>query len=99
MMETSSVGQVPERPNGADCKSAVFRLQWFESTPAHIARRSFSEGGQYSIRFFVNLFSRRKGWDKSGSSSVGRATAFQAVGRGFEPRLPLSKSSLITSIM
>lgn len=26
---------------------------------------------------------------KSGSSSVGRATAFQAVGRGFEPRLPL----------
>jgi hypothetical protein len=25
-----------------------------------------------------------------GSSSVGRATAFQAVGRGFEPRLPLS---------
>jgi hypothetical protein len=29
--------------------------------------------------------------DKSGSSSVGRATAFQAVGRGFEPRLPLSK--------
>jgi hypothetical protein len=30
-------GQVPERPNGADCKSAVFRLQWFESTPAHSA--------------------------------------------------------------
>ena len=27
----------------------------------------------------------------SGSSSVGRATAFQAVGRGFEPRLPLNK--------
>ena len=25
----------------------------------------------------------------SGRSSVGRATAFQAVGRGFEPRLPL----------
>ncbi len=27
-----------------------------------------------------------------GSSSVGRATAFQAVGRGFEPRLPLLHS-------
>ena len=26
---------------------------------------------------------------KSGSSSVGRASAFQAEGRGFEPRLPL----------
>ena len=25
----------------------------------------------------------------SGNSSVGRATAFQAVGRGFEPRFPL----------
>jgi hypothetical protein len=25
----------------------------------------------------------------SGSSSVGRATAFQAVGREFDPRLPL----------
>ncbi len=25
----------------------------------------------------------------SGSSSVGRAAAFQAAGRGFEPRLPL----------
>ena len=26
---------------------------------------------------------------KSGSSSVGRAIAFQAIGREFEPRLPL----------
>ena len=29
---------------------------------------------------------------KRGSSSAGRATAFQAVGRGFEPRLPLTGS-------
>ncbi len=29
--------------------------------------------------------------ENCGSSSVGRATAFQAVGRGFEPRLPLEK--------
>gem|GEM_PF-5460107 len=28
-----------------------------------------------------------------GSSSVGRATAFQAVGRGFEPRLPLKNEN------
>ena len=33
--------------------------------------------------------------DKRGSSSVGRATAFQAVGRGFEPRLPLKKGMLV----
>ena len=31
---------------------------------------------------------------KCGSSSVGRATAFQAVGRGFEPRLPLKSYRL-----
>jgi hypothetical protein len=27
--------------------------------------------------------------DKSGSSSIGRAIAFQAIGREFDPRLPL----------
>ena len=39
--------------------------------------------------------------DKSticGSSSVGRATAFQAVGRGFEPRLPLYLESGLFSV-
>ena len=30
---------------------------------------------------------------KSGSSSVGRASAFQAEGRGFESRLPLEVES------
>ena len=29
------LGQIPEWPNGADCKSAVFRLRWFESIFAH----------------------------------------------------------------
>jgi hypothetical protein len=28
--------------------------------------------------------------DKSGSSSIGRAIAFQAIGREFDPRLPLA---------
>ena len=28
-------GEVPKWPNGADCKSAGYRLQWFESTPLH----------------------------------------------------------------
>jgi hypothetical protein len=31
--------------------------------------------------------------ERCGSSSVGRAIAFQAIGRGFEPRLPLKKLS------
>ena len=59
-------GQIPEWPNGADCKSAVFRLRWFESIFAH---------------------------KNCGSSSVDRALAFQAEGRGFEPRLPLLRKS------
>ena len=28
-------GQIPEWPNGADCKSAGLRLRWFESIFAH----------------------------------------------------------------
>ena len=38
----------------------------------------------FQISKFLNL--------KCGSSSVDRALAFQAEGRGFEPRLPLSKN-------
>ena len=30
-----SKGRIPEWPNGADCKSAVFRLRWFESIFTH----------------------------------------------------------------
>src|ERR1700750_1554491 len=33
-----------------------------------------------------------------GSSSVGRATAFQAVGRGFEPRLPLLVTGMLAKV-
>ena len=67
-------GQLPEWPNGADCNSAVFRLRWFESITAH-----------------TNETKERIGWfiRSCGSSSVDRALAFQAEGRGFEPRLPL----------
>ena len=59
-------GQIPEWPNGADCKSAGVRLRWFESIFAHNSHA-----------------------ENRGSSSVDRALAFQAGGRGFEPRLPL----------
>ena len=37
----------------------------------------------------VQRRNRQKETKKCGSSSVGRASAFQAEGRGFEPRLPL----------
>ena len=45
----------------------------------------------YDFRFMISHIINLKIIDERGSSSVGRATAFQAVGRGFEPRLPLSK--------
>ena len=38
-----------------------------------------------SLRWFKSIPAHR-----SGSSSVGRASAFQAEGRGFESRLPLT---------
>jgi hypothetical protein len=48
------------------------------------------------IRFFNFIFETWKPQslrnNSSGSSSVGRAIAFQAIGRGFEPRLPLNPS-------
>ena len=34
----------------------------------------------------------------SGSSSIGRAIAFQAIGREFDPRLPLSLRSVVCSL-
>ena len=34
------LGQIPEWPNGADCKSAGLRLRWFESIFAHEKRNS-----------------------------------------------------------
>ncbi len=32
---SSNYGGIPERPKGADCKSVVFRLRWFESSFLH----------------------------------------------------------------
>ena len=42
--------------------------------------------------FFINF-----AYQKRDSSSVGRASASQAEGRGFEPRLPLSLDSQIVN--
>ena len=36
--------------------------------------------------------------DKSGSSSIGRAIAFQAIGREFDPRLPLTLRSVVCGL-
>jgi hypothetical protein len=36
-------------------------------------------------------------WHAGGSNSAGRVTAFQAVGRGFESRLPLIRKHYLAS--
>ena len=43
------LGQIPEWPNGADCKSAVFRLRWFESIFAHNVLKKRMQTGIDSI--------------------------------------------------
>ena len=68
-------GEVPERPKGADCKSAGERLRRFESSPLHSEPQSDRVTNDETMR--------------CGSSSDGRARAFQARGRGFDSRLPL----------
>ena len=43
---SKTFGEIPERPNGADCKSVALQLRRFESYPPHITIDSFFvEGG------------------------------------------------------
>ena len=80
-------GEIPKRPTGADCKSAVLRLRRFESCSPHnngaITGRPSTIEGRPAL---------------SGSSSVGRASAFQAECRGFESRLPLYRQALLPGV-
>ena len=66
-------GEIPEWSKGTDCKSVAVRLRRFESSSPHQSA-SLAWSGTCS---------------KGGNSSVGRASAFQAEGRGFESRFPL----------
>ena len=49
------LGQIPEWPNGADCKSAVFRLRWFESIFAHNVLKKRMQTGFDSLIFKMIL--------------------------------------------
>ena len=96
-------GGVPERPKGSDCKSDGRAFGGSNPPPTTIHSKSYVGDskiravdymdscitllhcvGSFSfINNDVNLNIM------SGSSSVGRASAFQAERREFEPRLPL----------
>ena len=77
----SRCGGVPERPKGADCKSAGSRLRRFESFPLHHPDPARSSPVRHSGVVQCNSM--------CGNSSAARASAFQAEGRGFESRFPL----------
>ena len=90
---------MPEWLKGADCKSAGERLRWFESIRHHHRARPL---GLIQLADFWGLKVRCTGCEhprrffsrSCGRSSVGRASAFQAEGRGFEPRRPLQAACI-----
>gem|GEM_PF-5580370 len=75
------LGEIPERSNGADCKS-VGEAFGGSNPPLPTLTPACWQAGTHPLR---------------GSSSFGRAEAFQASGGGFEPRLPLIKNNTHTS--
>jgi hypothetical protein len=79
----SGKGEIPKWPTGADCKSAASQLRRFESCSPH---HFVTEPCRFRHRPKVEGDRPSR---SSGSSSVGRASAFQAECRGFESRLPL----------
>ena len=80
-------GCFPEWPNGADCKSAVFRLRWFESISTHSQEKFRGIDCEPNVE--LDSAEAKLRCRFCGNSSVDRALAFQAGGRGFEPRFPL----------
>ena len=76
-------GEVPEWPKGADCKSAGYAYVGSNPTPS-------------TSRPQLVLKEKRK---VRGSSSVGRASAFQAERRRFESGLPLQTSAHLAQLV
>src|SRR5690606_27290090 len=89
--------QVPKWPTGADCKSADLRLRRFESFPVHhidACRKACAsveevEWRRSDVACPSCVGVRSSAGLDCGGSSVSRASAFQAEGRGFESRSPL----------
>jgi hypothetical protein len=91
-------GQLPEWPNGADCKSAVYDFGGSNPplpTNNLIIMRFDNLMIESSFKFWGLIIGILPNYQiiklKSGSSSFGRAIAFQAIGGQFEPGLPLTR--------
>jgi hypothetical protein len=82
-----------------DCKSVLSRVRRFETYSAHKAKFANMPIGKCS-NFVCSSFHLHIGTFAhlhifiSGSSSFGRAVAFQASGGQFEPGLPLIQSAV-----
>ena len=85
------VGEIPKWPTGADCNSADLCLRRFESCSPHF----FKDKVCFLLTLKFKLLIFNVLLKICGSSSVDRASAFQAEGRGFEPRLPLSLGAMM----
>ena len=89
-----------------DCKSVLSRVRRFESFSAHLECEKCGEFENVKIKCCITFIVLCR-WNMnfhsysfsyfhiitSGSSSFGRAVAFQASGGRFEPGLPLSNES------
>ena len=101
----SKNGQMAEWLKATDCKSVHSRVRRFEPYSAHErvlkaqalgtkalckSKGKIQNSKHNFLNFELNFFHLRISCgDLSGSSSIGRAIAFQAIGREFDPRLPL----------
>jgi hypothetical protein len=78
VLENHGKGEIPERSNGADCKSVG---EAFGGSNPPLPTTNLRGNNIFLSEGLLCL---------CGNSSFGRATAFQAVGGGFEPRFPLN---------
>ncbi len=86
-------GGVPERSKGTDCKSVATGFEGSNPSPSTTQTAGARQrGGSSRGRAAHNRVAR-------GSSSVGRAPAFQAGCRGFETRLPLKESAHVAQLV
>lgn len=72
-------GEIPERSKGTDCKSVGSAFEGSNPSLATIIIEIYAVAIQI------------KKWYVAGIAQLARATAFQAVGCGFESRFPLQK--------
>ena len=75
-------GEVPEWLKGTDCKSVGYAFT----------------GSNPVLPTIIECLLRSEGKSFAGIAQLARATAFQAVGCGFEPRVPLHKRCWHSSV-